>query len=600
VTMDGTRVGYSPGRFSFRISHPDYETVAMIQVRRDKFNRDQEVTVYAPMLVPGSELEKRGIWGVVVDEYGEAVEGAVIRIGNIIPHGGKSMRCTVAGQRPGVLTDSEGRFLFYPKVREGLEAMGTIVPEKSQYYVRAEVPENSDLLEFRGRIPNGEASIIQLKRSDKKHFHSFVFEDENGLIKDVRRLRDIDIAIDRNGKRIEYLRYQEWRDGGVFPLGVYTAKGRPSGKAYYNFLPVEVTEDSVEELVFKAVAGEKKYYGRAIDGVTSEPMEGVFILDVTGSGFEPGDIEKDSWDVLHALPGTDPNGRKAKHRARQLVEQYRLGRMVRTDSEGYFEMIRPAKTYVRKFLILEEEYLPVYVEKDLFVKGDDSNIGLPVTRMFPSAKIIMDPRADTEGGRSPRTRFFPRWIVDINCNESWTEDLVAGCIDDYKEGIYRDYDFNLNRGPQSCYVPAGVAFDLRFRPWSHRYRHDNIWSSMTVGRDLKLEQGEVLDLGRVEIERGFTLFAEVQDSMGAAVEGLPVKACDQYGEVVSNTDDNGVAMFTVARDSKGEFVVEFKPEEGQAGLHLREAVPYEIRGVEDANSVYEFSVSERIVYELLK
>jgi hypothetical protein len=115
-----------------------------------------------------------------------------------------------------------------------------------------------------------------------------------------------------------------------------------------------------------------------------------------------------------------------------------------------------------------------------------------------------------------------------------------------------------------------------------------------------LGQGEVLDLGRIKIKRAFNLFAEVYNSMGAAVEGLPVKARDQYGEVVSNTDDNGVAMFTVARDSRGQFVIEYEPPDGQGGPHLRQTVPYEVTGPQDANSVYSFKVSDEIVYHHLR
>ena len=75
ITIGKSRSGFSPGRFMFKISHPDYETVAMVQTRRERYRPEQEIAVYAPMLVPGNELEARGIWGVVVDEQGNPVEG---------------------------------------------------------------------------------------------------------------------------------------------------------------------------------------------------------------------------------------------------------------------------------------------------------------------------------------------------------------------------------------------------------------------------------------------------------------------------------------------------------------------------------------------
>jgi hypothetical protein len=79
-----------------------------------------------------------------------------------------------------------------------------------------------------------------------------------------------------------------------------------------------------------------------------------------------------------------------------------------------------------------------------------------------------------------------------------------------------------------------------------------------------------------------------------------VIARDQYGEIIGTTDHEGLAMFSVARDSKGEFVVEYTPPETEAASHLRESVPYQITGPDDANSIYEFTVSDEIVYQLLK
>jgi hypothetical protein len=602
ITIGKSSSGFSPGRFMFKISHPDYETVSMVQTRREKYRPEQEITVYAPMLVPGSELEARGIWGVVVDEQGTPVEGVVVRSLSVTPQGGKSIHFTVVRQSPGVLTDGGGRFRFYPRVRESVETIGPVVPAKSKYLVRIEPPEDMGFVAFKGRIPNGEANVIRLERAEEKYFHRLVFEDENGLITESQRLKYIDVEIERDDKVIDYLNYREWNDGGEFPLGVYKARYNPSREQSFKFLPVEVTEESPEEVVFRTVSGQKKYYGKIVHGVTGAPMEGVFVK--VGGGRNPTELSEQQWRVFHALPGTDPNVKESEHGfesyvTKSIVRIYRSGRMVRTDGEGLFEMTFPAKTYMYKFSIFEEGYLLVHVENDLFEKDDEGNIRLPITRMFPSAKIVIDPWSHVTGRSSPRN-FYPRWIVDTNRSRSWVKDLLAACIDDHEEGIFRGYSIDSNRGPQNFHVPAGVTFELQLRPWPYFYREDSIWSSVTLGRDLKLDQGEVLDLGRIEIKEAFSIFVEVLNSMGAAVEGLPVKARDQYGEVVSNTDDNGVAMFTVARDSRGEFVVEYEPQEGQTGPHLRESAPYEIKGPEDANSGYSFRVSDEIIYQLIK
>jgi hypothetical protein len=597
TTIGNSRSSSKTGRFMFKISHPDYETVAMVQTSRERYSPEQEITVYAPMLVPGSEFEARGIWGVVVDEQGNPVEGVVVRPLNITPLGGKDIPYGVVRQSPSVMTDSTGRFRFYPKVRESVEAIGPVVPAKSKYFIRIEPPEDMGLKAFNGKIPNGEASVIRLEWVEEKYFHRLIFEDENGLITDSQRLKYIRVAIEKDGKLIDYLRYKEWYEGGEFPLGVYAAMYRPSSGQRFKFLPVEVTEKSPEKIVFTTVSGQKKYYGKIVHGVTGAAMEGVFVK--VGGGRGPTRLPEQQWRILHALPGTDPNAKEYGRWIEDYVKMYQSGSLVRTDGEGLFEMTCPTKSNMSKFSIFEEGYLVVYVENDLFEKDDDGNIKLPVTRMFPSAKIVIDPCSHVTGRDSPRN-FHPRWIVDPKRSESWVKDLLAGCIDDLEEGIFRDYSIDSNRGPQIFHVPAGVTFELQLRPWSHHYQDDSIWSSVSLGRDFKLKQGEVLDLGRVEIKEAFSIFAEVQNSMGVAVEGLPVKALDQYGEFVSSTDANGLALFTLARDSKGEFVVEYEPQEGHAGPHLREAVPYEIKSPEDEFSTYSFKVSDEIIYQLLK
>ncbi len=598
TTIGKSRHSSKTGRFMFKISHPDYETVAMVQTSRERYRPEQEITVYAPMLVPGNELEERGIWGVVVDEQGNPVKGVVVQSLTVTPPGGKEVPFGVVRQSPGVMTDSTGRFRFYPKVRESVEAIGPIVPAKSKYFIRIEPLEDMGLKVFRDRIANGEENVIRLERVEEKYFRRFLFEDEGGLITDPQRLKYIRVAIEKDGKLIDYLRYKEWYEGGEFPLGVYAAKCRPSSGQSFKFLSVEVTEKSPEEIVFTTVSGQKKYYGKIVHGVTGAPMEGVFVKVDAGS-HAPTRLPEQQWRILHALPGTDPNIKGSRHWIEDYVKMYQSGSLVRTDGEGLFEMTCAAKSNMSKFSIFEEGYLVVYVENDLFEKDDDGNIMLPVTRMFPSAKIVIDPWSHVTGRDSPRN-FHPRWIVDTNRSRSWVKDLLAACIDDLEEGIFRDYSIDSNRGPQIFHVPAGVTFELQLRPWSSHYRGDSIWSSVSLGRNLKLKHGEVLDLGRIEIKEAFSIFAEVQNSMGVAVEGLPVKALDQYGEFVSSTDANGLALFALARDSKGEFVVEYEPQEGQASPHLREAVPYEIKSPEDEFSTYSFKVSDEIIYQLLK
>jgi hypothetical protein len=96
------------------------------------------------------------------------------------------------------------------------------------------------------------------------------------------------------------------------------------------------------------------------------------------------------------------------------------------------------------------------------------------------------------------------------------------------------------------------------------------------------------------------VFAEVLNSAGQPIEGVPVTAVSRYGKKISNTDEDGIALFYLARDAAGEFVVEYKQGDEPGALDLREAIPYEIARPEDANIVYTLQVSDEIIYHLFK
>jgi hypothetical protein len=72
-----------------------------------------------------------------------------------------------------------------------------------------------------------------------------------------------------------------------------------------------------------------------------------------------------------------------------------------------------------------------------------------------------------------------------------------------------------------------------------------------------------------------------------------------WDPAVSSSDENGIALIEFVGPSMGDFIVEHKPDDASLPV-LRETIPYVINGVEDANSVYEFQVSDELIRQILK
>ena len=126
------------------------------------------------------------------------------------------------------------------------------------------------------------------------------------------------------------------------------------------------------------------------------------------------------------------------------------------------------------------------------------------------------------------------------------------------------------------------------------------WAPVTIADGITLGQGEVLDLGKVEIGPLFGIFVEVCNSAGQPVEGIPVTVCGDWDPAISSSDEEGIAMFDFVGPSKGDFIVEYRPEGREGPVEMRESIPYDISGPEDANSTYTLRVSDEIIRRILQ
>jgi len=582
----GSRVSTSQLRFI--VSSPEYGT-GVVESSRFK----KPYTIFAPVVRPSTEAYERCAWGVVVDSDNNRVSGVLVRCTGLVALGGNYIN-GIYNHKFAAPTDEDGRFRLYLPVAEDQEGIGTLIPPKTEYCVKIDPPTRLGLLPYSGKIPNGQETKITLETAG--YSRTFAFEDENGPITDSNQLRRIEITIQRSGKPNLWLNYEKWRDGGFFPVGRYEARCW-AGRGY-GFEPIEVAADSPKWLVFKLLRG-RPYYGQVVDGITGEPMEGAFVIDVDGSCSQENlsMLANKQWDALHDLPASTSGGSgDSRDVLRPVTNSYSFSMIARTKKDGWFEMTLPPKRDFSKIVIFDANRLTVITDRRECESEGDNSYKVPLTKLFPAATVVVEACADDPNDPNPPT-IWPEWIIDEKNNPPWVRDLLANCqFDNFMDGIRKDFSVHLNK-QCSFYVPAELNLQLQLRP---RYDESQQWSPLTIAESVNLQQGQRLDLGRWKIQRTIKVFVEILDSTGGPVEGVPVTAISQYGDTSCNTDEYGLAPFDVAPDAKGEFVVEHKPADSSDEPHLREALPYEITSPEDANTVFTLRVSDEIFYHLFK
>jgi len=479
-----------------------------------------------------------------------------------------------------VVSDANGFFTFYMPNRKRRDERGLLIPPKSRYQVKIEAPKELELVSYVGGIMNGQETLITMERAG--YFHTFVFEDGTGQITDLSRLKTINLVIDQEGGSRLNFGYDDWKNGGMFPLGTYQAAMDYSRGA--EFEPLEVNEASPEELIFN-LQESIIYHGRVVEALTAEPMQGAFVIGMWGT--KKGNlshITSEQWGVLHEL-ANDPC--ITDEALEPINRVYGFNKVVRTDEDGRFEMSFRPGGGLYGFVAFEENYLGIMHRKHALKPDENSRVEVPVIKLYPAAKVTIEPRVEGK-----RISIGPQWVIDKEDNPVWVREFLA--TDDRSERLFA-YDKWLRQNEvQSFYVPAGLNLRIKLdTPYDHQ------WCPIEIDETINLQQGEAYDLGRHTFEKGLKLSVKVVNSAGEFVEGVPVRKRigDGGWNVPHNTDEKGIARFNVCPYTEGEFGVLY---EGEDDAYLRETVPYEIAGPNDANSVYTFQISDELLEQLFK
>lgn len=568
--------------YDFIIYDPNYG-IANVWV-----SPSQKSHIPVPLVDRTSKAAQRAIWGVVVGPDGIPIVGATIKCLNVRTLGEGLINS--GNERSAVLTDSGGVFCMYmPASTQFQEQRGELIPPKSKYQVRIEAPKELGLLPYVGQIENGMETRVVLESAG--NFHAFTFVDEYGVIDDPAGLEKVILIIERGEKGRLTFGYSDWKDRKAFPNGRYTAELISSWRPGTNhggikFEPVEITDASPEEIVFQVPEG-VTYAGRVVHGITGEPFAGAYVITMESIGPRRlEDITADQWAAIHELgddisvndPAVSPIGKA-----------YSIGEIVRTDMDGYYTIVtKPGKDFYT-FLAFEENFIPVSKRMYPPKPGASTEVTVTTLKLYAAGKVLLEARVDEK-----HVAIWPKWIFDKSASPMWINDLLN--IEDGRTSFVRYREWIKENEPQYVLVPAGATLRLQLL-----MPYDEKWSPFITEESFTLGQGEVLDIGKIDLKPALKVYVKIVDSAGEPVEGVPVrKLVGNTGSVAHNTDENGRVMFYLPPYSQGKFYVSYYGQAEEARINLKEELPYQIMGEEDSNSEFTLGLSEEILYHLFK
>lgn len=583
----------NPDQRTFVVSHRDYG-IAQAAKHYEGQGFDNFV-YYVPLVRRDSEDYNYSIRGVVLDPNNRPVAGAKITCWSATTPSGVKLRGPSATHA--VRTSEEGRFAMHLPIVPSAKVY--VIPLRSIYKVKIDPPKGLGLIPYRGRITSGQDSAIVLDSAD--YFRTFVFEDANGPITDLEKLKVIHVCVRLANNMPWYIRYPEWKDGTLLPLGTFEAgmySERTIPFEILEFEPIEVTAESPEQLVFKAgqKASDKDmfYIGQVVSGITGEPMPGAFVAAANYANGDFSLITPEQWQKLHELEPRSSVNEAAPEPLRKIRP---FKHIARTDIAGRFEMTINTSQPFEYITAFEQDYLAVKYDTErekIFTPDENNVIRLPIIRLYPAAKVIIEPYVDIN---EPIHEILTAWKLGENNHLGWFDDFCR-----YYQSAAQ-FIVNYHFRPQetnSMHIPAGMDIQIRIFVVQPRRYGGMFWCPILTDT-IRARQGETVDLGRITLEQEMPIFVQVVDSDGNPIEGVGVTHYGpdrkHYHDQKHLTDPEGIAEFYVPPYYKGRFVVGYRDENKK---DVTESITYETNGLEDANSVFTLRVPDEMLYRLFK
>ena len=467
------------------------------------------------------------------------------------------------------------------------------------------------------REPNADGIIevpaIKLSPPKPIYFPTLVFEDEFGPVTDPEILGQIQLRVEKGRAGIwRPPTYDHWMKIGRFEPGIYYATANWNDKRYI-FEPVDLTQQRPETVVFKIKEIREAnilYRGQVVHGITGQPIPGAIVMGHRLSSYrDASELEPEQWDAISSL---GPEFGLDDPTLVPIKEILGSSEMTLTDSNGGFQLTLPTPTEedrrsaaiiaIRKDYLGAQQQLRYSVPADAniphrrqwkeFQPNENGYATLPPMRLFPAGTIIIEPNVPVEAEHED-VRL--NWFTFTGHTPEWLEDLGDYTYPIRNKGGSLFYKYHLRPYQiETVYVAAGVEMTIKaYIVQENRFGH-------IVIPGVKLEQGQILDLGRRDFPPTFRVAIQVIDSSGEPVGGVTVSCTEDglfRGQKVI-TDEDGIAIANVTPRSKGEFVVSYHDRVTET--HLREGIPYEVGGEEDIGKQITLQISDEMLYQLFK
>lgn len=594
----------------FVVSHPDYG-IALAEPRWINNAEGPLTECIVPLVRKDAEEHTRSIWGRVIDREGNFVPSAIISCRGLEAVGGGAIRfSSFDWQTVRSITDQQGQFNLCIPVNV-VDGQIRLVPQGVKYYLGIEAPEELRLPNYYGTVPSGQESTIVMGPRLLEH-REFIFGDEFGPISDPNMLQQVRYEFFGEGSHRGRGLFSEWLQRAEFKQDTYYTTAIWNGK-YYTFEPLKLTDESPEKVVFKPAKiepADRIYRGQVIHGVTGQPIADAIVMrqpDVTDVNISEHDVSE-----IEAIRQIGPEIELDDPIFEMLKEDFKSRMISITDSGGNFQLvvtkggIRPMHHIIaikKDFMGAKQQFsFPSRgdanspIVQDWFVPDRNGYVTIPPLKLYPAGTIIIEPNLPIES-RSRRIRLS--WFNFPGYKPPWFEAMGDYTYPSKNTGasLFYKKDLLLNT-EQKVYVAAELEMTLQIYVLDGPGRGE---LDPIVIPNIKLHQGEVLNLGRVEFGPALKVAVKVVDSSGRGVEGVIVRHKDEtglFGGREGITDADGIALLNIPRYSRGEFVVEKRFERSPDGSWpepLREGISYKIAGQEDADKVFTLQLSDQFL-----
>ncbi len=600
----------------FIVSHPDYGT-ALVEPRRFVRTEGPLAGCTVPLGRMGTDADQRSIWGRVEDANGTGVSQAIIRCRSLDIPGGGHISLLSPRESLRSITDANG--LFALLATWGANGSSRPAPHGAKYAIEITAPKELGLQAYEGSLQAGQETIITLQPADPNYLPALIFYDELGPVTEPEMLGPIRITVKKpDGSIWSPPTYDHWQNLiRRFVPGRYYAEVDWNGK-HYVFEPVDLTEQRPDTVVFKPQKiispTDILFRGQIVHGITGQPIAGAIVLTPPSRDMaQQRDPEAEELqDVVPLYPEVCTD--EAKLALLTEIFDAAASKFAETDENGLYQiaLAAPSISTTAELVAINRDFLGARQQLSFlainsqaeahlasrleFAPDQTGCVQVPPMKLFPAATIIVEPNVPVATDPlKPKVRLRLDWFNFPGDRPEWFDTMGDYTYPKKNQGAYLFYKIHLrpNRA-NTVYVAAGLEMNIEIRLLERPE------SAPIIIPGVKLEQGQIADLGKWEFGPTIEVAVRVVDPRGKPVEGVNVRQtkAGMYWGQQKITNHQGLATFRAPLYSEGDFVV------GCYGASLpsslTERTRYQVGGEEDTGKEFTLQLSDEILHELFK